>query len=68
VIAAVAVVVLGVFAVILLRENRRLTNLLLAKNPAVAVAMEQSRKPRKQDRDDNKPRSAWQTPVEAVGP
>jgi len=68
VIATVAIVVLGAFALILLRENRRLTNLLLAKNPAVAVAMEQSRKPRKKDRDDNKARTAWQTPVEAVGP
>lgn len=67
-IAIVAIVVLAGLSAILLRENRRLTNLLVAKNPAVAVAMEQSRKPRKKDRDDNKARTAWQTPVEAVGP
>jgi len=68
VIAIVAIVVLAAVIGMLLRENRRLTNLLLAKNPAVAIAAEQSRKPRKKDRDDTKTRSAWETPVEAVGP
>ncbi len=67
-IAGASIVVLGVLCLVLLRENRRLTNLLLAKNPAVAVAMERTPKARKKDRDDNKARTAWQTPVEAVGP
>jgi len=68
VIPALAIIILAGVIVILLRENRRLTNLLLAKNPSVAVAMEQTRKPRRKDRDDTKTRTAWETPVEAVGP
>lgn len=67
-IPVVSILILAALNAMLLRENRRLTNLLLAKNPAVAVAMEQTRKPRKKDRDDSKTRTAWETPVEAVGP
>lgn len=67
-IAAVAIIVLTLIIAILLRENRRLTNLLLVKNPAVAVAMERTPKPRKKDRDDTQTRTVWNNPVEAVGP
>lgn len=68
-IATVAIVALTVVIGILARENRRLTNLLLSKNPAAVVAAEQAPKARKPKKDDQPGvRSAWQNPSEAVGP
>lgn len=67
-IAIVAIILLGALGAILLRENRRLTNLLLVKNPSVAIAMEQKPKPNKKERQNPDVRVAPQNPVEAVGP
>lgn len=66
-IAVIAILILGAVCALLLRENRRLTNLVVAKNPDVVLAAERNQKPRKKDKDD-KPRAAWLNPSEAVGP
>jgi hypothetical protein len=47
---------------LLLRENRRLTNLLLAKNPSAAIAAEKFSKPTKKEQVD--PRIQNLTPPE----
>ena len=67
-IAALALVSLTGIIVLLVRENRRLTNLLLAKNPNAVIAAEGNKKiKKKQDREPST-RTAWINPVEAVGP
>lgn len=53
---------------LLLRENRRLTNLLLAKNPSAALAAEKFKKKDKKEPADPRSRTAWQSPIEGVGP
>jgi len=65
-----AIVALTAVIVVLLRENRRLTNLLLSKNPAVTIATESTRrtKPKKQETESQNVRAAWHNPTEAVGP
>jgi len=65
--AIVAVVALTAVCVALLRENRRLTNLVIARNPDAVIAAERAVKPRKKNQDD-KPHSTWANPSEAVGP
>ena len=65
--AIIAVASLAVVCVVLLRENRRLTNLVIARNPDAVIAAERVAKPRKKNQDD-KPHSAWANPSEAVGP
>ena len=65
--AIVAIVALTAVCVVLLRENRRLTNLVVARNPDAVIAAERVAKPRKKNQDD-KPHSAWANPSEAVGP
>lgn len=68
-IAVAAIVALTAVVGILARENRRLTNLLLSKNPAAVVAAEKAPKAKKKDKDDRDPtRKAWNIPSEAVGP
>jgi len=67
VIAVIAILLFGAVCALLLREHRRLTNLVVAKNPDVVLAAERNQKPRKKDKDD-KPRAAWLNPSEAVGP
>lgn len=68
-IAALAIVALVAIIVLLIHENRRLTNLLLSKNPAAAVAAEKAPKAKKKERDDRDPtRKEWTNPSEAVGP
>ena len=56
--------------VVLLRENRRLTNLLLSKNPAVTLAVEQTKrtKTKPKETESQTQRAAWHNPTEAVGP
>lgn len=66
IVAAIAIVALTVICVVLLRENRRLTNLVVARNPDAVIAVERQAK-KKKDRDD-KPHHAWANPSEAVGP
>lgn len=63
----VAIVALAVVCGVLLRDNRRLTNLVIAKNPEAVIAAERVAKRPKKERDD-KPHSAWANPSEAVGP
>lgn len=65
--AIFAIVALTTVSALLLRENRRLTNLVVAKNPDAVIAAEKVTKQRKKDRDD-KPRATWTNPSEAVGP
>lgn len=65
--ALVAIVALAAICGLLLRDNRRLTNLVIAKNPEAVIAAERATKRPKKDRDD-KPHSAWANPSEAVGP
>lgn len=65
--AVVAILALATISALLLRENRRLTNLVVAKNPDAVIAAEKVTKQRKKDRDD-KPRATWTNPSEAVGP
>lgn len=65
--AIVAIVALTGVCALLLRENRRLTNLVIAKNPEAVIAAERVAKRPKKERDD-KPHSAWANPSEAVGP
>lgn len=61
------VAALGII-LLLLRENRRLTNLLLAKNPSAVLAAEKYRKPTKKEPADPRTRTSWQSPIEGVGP
>lgn len=65
-----AIVTLAAVIVLLLRENRRLTNLLLSKNPSVTIATENTKraKPKKQETESQNVRAAWHNPTEAVGP
>lgn len=63
----IAVIALAAVCALLLRENRRLTNLVIAKNPDAVIASERGTKRPKKERDD-KPHSAWANPSEAVGP
>lgn len=65
--AVVAIVALTGVCALLLRENRRLTNLVIAKNPEAVIAAERVAKRTKKERDD-KPHSSWANPSEAVGP
>lgn len=64
--ALVAVVALAVICGVLLAENRRLTNLVVAKNPDAMIVAE--RLGTKKKKTDDKPRKTWETPSEAVGP
>lgn len=63
----IAIVGLVAVIVVLLRENRRLTNLVIAKNPEAVLAVERVSKQKKKERDD-KPHGSWANPSEAVGP
>ena len=63
--AIVAILVLAAICAVLLVENRRLTNLVVAKNPEAMIVAERLGKKKKTD--DN-PRRTWETPSEAVGP
>lgn len=63
--AIVAIVVLAAICAVLLVENRRLTNLVVAKNPEAMIVAERLGKKKK---TDDKPRRTWETPSEAVGP
>lgn len=65
--AVVAIVALVAICALLLRDNRRLTNLVIAKNPEAVIAAERVAKRTKKERDD-KPHSTWANPSEAVGP
>lgn len=67
-IAVIAIVCLTGLAVFLAHENRRLTNLLLSKNPAAVVAAEKSKKVSRKQETPPATRAAWTNPVEAVGP
>jgi hypothetical protein len=67
-IPALSIVVLAGIILLLVHENRRLTNLLLSKNPAVAIAAEKSRKPSKPQEKVSGTRTTWNEPIEAVGP
>lgn len=66
--AAFSLVALLGIVLLLLRENRRLTNLLLAKNPSAAIAAEKFSKSTKKEQVDPRSRTAWQSPTEGVGP
>lgn len=68
--ATVSLVVLTGIIVVLLRENRRLTNLLLSKNPSVTIATETKRQSKTKSKETESPniRAAWHNPTEAVGP
>jgi hypothetical protein len=63
--AIVAILVLAAICAVLLVENRRLTNLVVAKNPEAMIVAERLGKKKK---TDDKPRRTWETPSEAVGP
>lgn len=63
--AIVAILVLAAICAVLLAENRRLTNLVVAKNPEAMIVAERLGKKKK---TDDKPRRTWETPSEAVGP
>jgi hypothetical protein len=56
--------------VILLQENRRLTNLLLSKNPSITIATENTKrsKTKPKEKESQNERHAWHNPTEAVGP
>lgn len=68
--AIIAIVAQVPVIVVLLRENRRLTNLLLSKNPAVTIATENSKrtKAKPKETESQNVRAAWHNPTEAVGP
>jgi hypothetical protein len=61
-------ITLFALCIVLLVENRRLTNLVIAKNPETVLAAERVNKQKKERRNDDKPHSAWANPSEAVGP
>lgn len=67
IVAIIAIVALSSVCGLLLQENRRLTNLVIAKNPDAVIAADRVTKRTKKERDD-KPHSAWANPSEAVGP
>lgn len=67
IVASIAIIALAAVIVLLLRENRRLTNLVVARNPDAVIAVERQTKQKKKDRDD-KPHHGWANPSEAVGP
>jgi len=67
-IAILAIVALTGIVGILARENRRLTNLLLSKNPAAAVAAEKAPKAKNSRKEEPGNRTTWNNPSEAVGP
>lgn len=67
-IPVLAIVVLAGIILLLIHENRRLTNLLLSKNPAVAVAAEKVKKRSKPQEKVSGTRTTWNEPIEAVGP
>ena len=66
----IAIVSLTISIVLLMHENRRLTNLLLSKNPAVTLATENSKRTKTKSKETETPnaRAAWHNPTEAVGP
>lgn len=68
IIAGLSLIALFGIVLLLLRENRRLTNLLLAKNPSAAIAAEKFSKSPKKEQVDPKSRTSWQSPTEGVGP
>lgn len=65
--AIISIVALTLVVALLLRENRRLTNLVVAKNPDAVIAAEKVTRQRKKEKDD-RPRATWSNPSEAVGP
>ena len=67
IVASISIICLTVISAVLLRENRRLTNLVVARNPDAVIAVERQTKQKKKDRDD-KPHHVWANPSEAVGP
>ena len=67
-IAALAIAALTGITLLLARENRRLTNLLLARNPNAVIAAEASKKTGKKQENLPATRIGWTNPVEAVGP
>jgi len=67
-IAIIAILCLTGIAGFMAHENRRLTNLLLSKNPAAVIAAEKTKKNSKKSETPSATRVAWTTPVEAVGP
>ena len=68
--AIIALIAFTAVIVALLRENRRLTNLLLSKNPSVTIATEQTKrsKTKPKEKESQNERHAWHNPTEAVGP
>lgn len=66
----IALISLTAVIVVLLRENRRLTNLLLSKNVSVTIASENKRQSKTKSKEKETPsnRAAWHNPTEAVGP
>ena len=68
IISIISIAVLAGIVVLLVRENRRLTNLLLAKNPSAVIAAETARKPAKKQDKEPSTRIAWNNPTEAVSP
>jgi hypothetical protein len=68
--AIISLIVLSGIIVLLLRENRRLTNLLLSKNPSVTIATETRQRSKTKSKETESPniRAAWHNPTEAVGP
>lgn len=68
IISVLAIVCLTAIAGFMAHENRRLTNLLLSKNPSAVIAAEKTKKHSKKSENPPATRAAWTTPVEAVGP
>jgi hypothetical protein len=68
IISIISIAVLAGIIVVLIHENRRLTNLLLSKNPSAVIAAESHKKPSKKPDKEPSTRIAWNNPVEAVGP
>lgn len=69
IIAVLAIICLTGITLVLAHENRRLTNLLLSKNPAAVVAAaEKTKKTSRKQESLPATRAAWTNPVEAVGP
>jgi len=68
IIAGISIAVLAGIILLLIHENRRLTNLLLSKNPSAVIAAEAAKRPSKKQDKEPSTRIAWNNPVEAVGP
>jgi hypothetical protein len=68
IIAGISIAVLAGIILLLIHENRRLTNLLLSKNPSAVIAAEAAKRPSKKPEKEPSTRIAWNNPVEAVGP